>query len=356
MPPRPFYLSHPSSLAHDTGEHPERAQRIVAIEAELASRDWLGYERLTSSPVDREALLRVHTEAHIELIEQGAAGGGGLGAAETADGAAIAGPRRLFIDADTVLSPGSHTAALHAAGGAVELATRLHAGGGGAVGVSVHRPPGHHATGERPMGFCLFNNVAVAAQHALDVLALERVMVLDWDVHHGNGTSHIFWASDRVLLVSIHQMPLYPGSGAAGELGAGAGRGYTVNLPVPPGSGDHAFVSLVRDVAVPLARRYEPQLILVSAGFDAHVDDPLAGCTVTEAGFRAMTAAARDLARELGVGLGLVLEGGYDVDALARSLAASMAALAGAEAVPDLPAHPLAAAALTRLESVWPGL
>jgi acetoin utilization deacetylase AcuC-like enzyme len=338
MPPRPLYLSHPSSLDHDTGQHPERASRIIAIESELASRDWLGYERLESPPADLAALLRVHNEGHIDLIEAGSAQGGSR------------------IDADTVLSPGSYTAALHAAGGAVELANHLHAGGGGTVGFSVHRPPGHHATGELAMGFCLFNNIAVAAQHALDELGLERVLVLDWDVHHGNGTNDIFWASERVLFVSVHQMPLYPGSGAADESGVGPGRGYTVNLPVPPGSGDHAFVSLVRDVAAPLARRFEPQLILVSAGFDAHVDDPLAGCTVTEAGFSAMTAATRDVARELGVGLGLVLEGGYDVDALARSVAASMASLAGENEVPGLPEHPLATAARSRLQPLWPGL
>jgi acetoin utilization deacetylase AcuC-like enzyme len=240
----------------------------------------------------------------------------------------------------------------------VELATRVHAGGGGAVGFSVHRPPGHHATREQPMGFCLFNNVAVAAQHALDVLGLERVLVLDWDVHHGNGTNDIFWDTDRVLFVSIHQFPLYPGSGRAAELGAGAGAGYTINLPVPPRAGDHAFVSMVRDVAAPLARLYAPQLILVSAGFDAHHDDPLADCTVTENGFAAMTTVTRELARELGVGLGLNLEGGYDVPALAHSVAASMAALAGCGDATGLPAdpHPLAAAALTRLLPQWPDL
>jgi acetoin utilization deacetylase AcuC-like enzyme len=336
--PQPVYLSHPSSLEHDTGGHPERPQRIVAIEAELDRRDWLGYEREQSPAAARAALERVHAAAHVDLIEQVSAQGGG------------------YLDADTIVSRGSYTAALHAAGGAVELARRVHAGGAGAVGVSAHRPPGHHAVRERAMGFCLFNSIAVAAQHALDQLGLQRVLVLDWDVHHGNGTNDIFWETDSVLFVSIHQIPLYPGSGYATELGAGAGRGYTVNLPVPPGSGDHAFLSLVRDVAAPLARLYEPQLILVSAGFDAHVDDPLANCTVTEAGFAAMTAVTRDLAKEIGVGLGLVLEGGYDTGALACSLAASMAALAGDTAADSAFAgtHPLAAEALTQLAPLWP--
>lgn len=340
MAPQPLYLSHPSSLAHETGGHPERAQRIVAIEAELARHDWFGYEREPSPAADRTALERVHAASHIDRIEQTAGQGGG------------------YMDADTIVSPGSYTAALHAAGGAVELARRVHAGGAGAVGVSAHRPPGHHATRDRAMGFCLFNSVAVAAQYALDVLGLERVLVLDWDVHHGNGTNDIFWETDRVLFVSIHQVPLYPGSGHADELGGAAARGYTVNLPVPPGAGGDAFLSLVRDVAAPLARVYAPQLILVSAGFDAHLDDPLANCTVTESGFAAMTAVTRDLARELGVGLGLVLEGGYNTDALARSLAASMATLAGEGAADGIfdEAHPLAAAALTRLAPLWPAL
>lgn len=338
MAPPPLYLSHPSSLEHDTGGHPERAQRIVAIEAELARHDWLGYEREQSPAADRAALERVHTTAHIDLIEQASAQGGGR------------------LDADTIVSPGSYTAALHAAGGAIELTRRIHAQAG--VGVSAHRPPGHHATRDRAMGFCLFNSVAVAAQYALDRFGLERVLVLDWDVHHGNGTNDIFWETDQVLFVSIHQFPLYPGSGSAAELGAGPGHGYTVNLPVPPGSGDDVFLSMVRDVAAPLARIFAPQLILVSAGFDAHLDDPLANCTVTDFGFAAMTAVTRDLARELGVGLGLVLEGGYDTDALARSLTSSMAALAGDATADGLfdTIHPLAVEALKQLAPLWPAL
>ena len=143
------------------------------------------------------------------------------------------------------------------------------------------------------MGFCLFNNVAVAAQYALDHLGIERVLILDWDVHHGNGTSDIFYASDAVLFVSIHQSPLYPGTGQAREVGAGAGAGYTVNLPVPPGSDDALYRSLVEHVVGPLARAFEPQLVLVSAGYDAHAEDPLAECHVTDAGFAAMTRSMR---------------------------------------------------------------
>jgi acetoin utilization deacetylase AcuC-like enzyme len=214
------------------------------------------------------------------------------------------------------------------------------------------------------MGFCLFNNIAVAARHALAELGVERVLILDWDVHHGNGTNDIFWESDQVLFVSIHQSPLYPGSGGRSELGAGPGHGYTVNLPVLPHSGDETFVSLVRDVALPLARAHRPELILVSAGYDAHADDPLADCTVTEAGYVAMTALVRDLGAELGAPVGCVLEGGYDVDALARCVAMTMATLASqartganSEAITSgVPVHRLAAEAIARLAPLWPDM
>ncbi|HWD68861.1 MAG TPA: histone deacetylase [Solirubrobacteraceae bacterium] len=310
MASAPVFLSHPSSLEHDTGEHPERILRIESIMRALGARDWLGYERVQSPAAGRGMLERVHSAVHVDRVEAACATGGAQ------------------LDADTVVSSGSYSAALHAAGGAVELVRRLLAGGAGQVGFSAHRPPGHHALIDRPMGFCLFNNVAVAARHALDGLGLERVLILDWDVHHGNGTGEIFWDSDQVLFVSIHQSPLWPGSGSADEHGAGRGDGYTVNLPVPPGSGDDTFVSLVRDVVAPLARDYHPQLVLVSAGYDAHADDPLADCALTDAGYVAMTELVRDLAAELEAPVGCVLEGGYDIDALARCVVLTMETLA----------------------------
>jgi acetoin utilization deacetylase AcuC-like enzyme len=344
MPSLPVFLSHPSSFEHDTGNHPERIQRIESIMRALGARDWLGYERIESPAAERDMLERVHSVEHIERIENAARAGGGQ------------------LDPDTFLSAGSFTAALHAAGGAAELARRLVDGGAGQVGFSAHRPPGHHAVADRAMGFCLFNSVAVAARHAVAELGLERVLILDWDVHHGNGTNDIFWNSKDVLFVSIHQQPLYPGSGAASELGGDRAHGYTVNLPVPPGSGDATFLSLVRDIALPLARNYRPQLVLISAGYDAHQDDPLADCTVTDAGFVAMSGLMRDLGVEIEVPVGCVLEGGYDLDALARCVALTMETLAsrpgGAEAgdVAEIPVHRLANEARERLLPLWPDL
>jgi acetoin utilization deacetylase AcuC-like enzyme len=339
MAAAPVFLEHPSSLAHDTGRHPEQPARLVAIERELSARDWLGFERVSSPAVERPVLNAVHPDTYIDMIEQAAARGGAQ------------------LDPDTVVSEGSFEAALHAAGGAVALVDRL-LDGSAPSGFSAHRPPGHHADGTRAMGFCLFNNVAVAARHALAAHGLERVLILDWDVHHGNGTNDIFHADRSVLFVSIHQSPLWPGSGSGSDVGSGEGRGFTVNLPVRPGSDDAVFGSLVDRVVVPVAREFAPQLILVSAGYDAHYEDPLADCRVTEAGYAAMTRSVRALGADLQAPVGALLEGGYALGALARSVAATMEVLAA----PDLPAadaFPVTAvsrAAVERLEALWPVL
>ena len=223
--------------------------------------------------------------------------------------------------------PGTYEAALRAAGGAVALVDAL-LGDGAPCGVSALRPPGHHAERDRAMGFCFFDNVAVAAAHARAEHGVERVLILDWDVHHGNGTNDIFHADPTVLFVSIHESPLYPGTGPASDAGSGPGTGFTVNLPVPGGSGDAVYGSLVEHVVVPLIRGWAPELVLLSAGFDAHAADPLASCTVTEAGFAGMTASVRRACAEVGAPLGLVLEGGYSVEALAASMAAVVPVLA----------------------------
>ena len=330
-----LYVAHPSSHRHDTGGHPENAGRLRAIEAALADRDWLGMERVEAPAADRALLERVHGPEHVTAIEEFTAAGGGM------------------IDMDTVAGSGSWEAALHAAGGAAHAAERVLAEGG--VAICGMRPPGHHAERARAMGFCLFNNVAVAAAHATHACGAERVLVLDWDVHHGNGTEEIFARSPEVLYTSIHQWPLYPGTGSATYAGEGEGEGFTINLPVPPGAGSQEFTALVEHVVAPVGRAFDPGLIAISAGFDAHRDDPLANCEVDEAGFADMAATMRDLGREVDAPVLVCLEGGYDPEALARSLVATTEALTGDR--PARPAEPaLAEEAVRRVAAHWPVL
>ena len=336
--PAAVLFRHPSSLEHDTGPHPENANRIAAIQQALDERDWLGWDVRLSPAAERESIAALHPVRHIERIEALCLRGGGM------------------IDMDTIVSPRSFEAALHAAGGCVALVDAL-LGEGARAGASLHRPPGHHAEAGRAMGFCLFDNVAIGAQHAIDAHGARRVMIFDWDVHHGNGTNALFHARDDVLFCSIHQSPLYPGTGPASDVGSGDGEGFTVNLPVPPGSGDDVFLSHVAHVVVPLALAYEPDLLLVSAGYDAHADDPLASCVVSDAGYRGMAALLRDCAQRLGVPLGIVLEGGYDLGVLARCVVATLETVAGDAAAPDVRTHELALRAHERLAgSYWPAL
>ena len=345
------FLEDPSSLEHDTAApgqaaismHPEQPSRIVAIERELSARGWLGFERVRSPAVDRSVLSAVHPEGYVASIERACASGG------------------AYLDPDTVVSEGSFEAALHAAGGAVRMVDLL-LDGEALAAFSSHRPPGHHALPSQAMGFCLFNNIAVAARYALDARHLERVMILDWDVHHGNSTNQVFHASNKVLFVSIHQSPLFPGTGPASDVGEGEGRGFTVNLPVSAGSGDEVWVSLVEHVAVPLARAFEPQLVLVSAGYDAHRDDLLADCAVTEEGFAAMALAVSRTCASLSAPVGGVLEGGYALGALGRSVAATLQAfsapvrVADSARAPETGVTPIAGEARDRLAEWWPQL
>lgn len=336
----PVLFTHPSSLEHDTGMHPERAERLRAIDRELEARGGLGWERRESPAAARETLLTVHPQAHLDLIEGLAARGGG------------------GIDGDTYVSGGSWTAALHSAGGAVAMVDLLLGAGGPRAAASAHRPPGHHCETERAMGFCLLSNVAIAARHAVQAHGLERVLIVDWDVHHGNGTQQVLEADPSVLFTSIHQSPLYPGTGSERETGVADGFGFSVNLPVPAGSGDATFGSLVAHVVAPLAFAFRPELILVSAGYDAHADDPLAGCEVSDDGFAEMAAVVRSVADQLDIPAGIVLEGGYDIHALARCFAGTLEVF-GSPTPPPAPVldeHPIATAARERLSAFWPSL
>ncbi len=300
-----LYYSHPASLEHRTGAHPENAGRITAIEGALERAGWPGLERVEAPLAERAQVERAHSSAHFEAIEAFCAAGGGM------------------IDMDTVASEGSWEAALRAAGGACDAVDRLLTGEQRAAFCGL-RPPGHHAERERAMGFCLFNTVAIAAEHAIATGGAERVLILDWDVHHGNGTEEIFKASDTVLYASIHQWPLYPGTGAAEYEGEGPGEGFTINMPVDPGADSERFLALVEHVVAPVARAFRPGLIAISAGYDAHRADPLASCLVDEDGYRRMTIAMSRVAGELGAPVLVCLEGGYDPGALAASVVATL--------------------------------
>ncbi len=331
-----IYVHHPSSLEHDTGPHPENAGRLRAIEAALRDAGEMRLEPAEAPAATEEQLERVHTAAHVRTIEALSARGGGM------------------VDMDTVVSDGSWNAALHAAGGAAWAAEAL-LGGAARAAFCALRPPGHHAERERAMGFCLFNNVAVASAHALAACGAERVLVLDWDVHHGNGTEAIFARSAEVLYASIHQSPLYPGTGPAEYAGEGAGEGYTVNLPVAPGSGPDEFLSLVQHVVVPIGRAFGTDLIVISAGYDAHRSDPLASCRLDEAAYADMTASVRELAAETGAPVLVCLEGGYQPAALASSVVETIRALGSQDRPRKAPLEP-AEAHLARGRERWAGI
>ena len=314
-----LYFSHPACLSHDPGTglpgHPERPERLTAIEAALGQRDWLGWERREAPAAGVEELTMVHPREHVEAIRAVCEGGGGA------------------IDLDTYAGPASWEAALRSAGGACAMVRALLAGEA-KVGFSAGPPPGHHAEPSRAMGFCLFDNVAVAAALALAKLGVERVLIVDWDVHHGNGTAEIFRERADVLFASIHQGGIFPGTGHRDDTGSGQGEGFTVNLPVPAGSEEAEWMALLEDEVLPAADRFAPQLVLISAGFDAHRADPLAGCRLEAASFARMAAAVRAAADGWGAPVGAVLEGGYALPALAESTLATMSALAGEDTAP----------------------
>jgi acetoin utilization deacetylase AcuC-like enzyme len=302
----------------------------------MESRDWLGWEVRDAPRATQEQLLRVHPQSHIDSVRRHSEEG-------------------TSLDLDTPTSLGSWEAALRGAGAACAMVDALMEGEA-PTGFCGIRPPGHHAEPDRAMGFCLFSNVAVAARHALAAHGAERVMILDWDVHHGNGTHAAFHTVPEVLFVSLHEWPFYPGSGALGDAGSGQGEGFTINLPVPAGSGEEEWLGLVEHVVAPAARDFSPTLILVSAGFDAHRQDPLADCELETGSYTHLARHVHALAGQLGVPAGAVLEGGYDLDSLVASAVATMEALEHGGEPRAVEAGPLVSACAEQVARWWPSV
>lgn len=305
--------------AHTLSTHVERTERLAAIEQALTTSglapDLLP---LVATPASEATLAAVHTPQLLSAIRRLSDYGGGA------------------FDPDTYVTADSWEVMTLTAGGVIRLVQAL-VHGECANGFALTRPPGHHATAERAMGFCLVNPIAVAARYALDQLGIERLAIVDYDVHHGNGTQDIFYDEKRVLFCSIHAAPFYPGSGMLSEIGKAAALGSTLNVPLPFGVGDAGYEQVLSQVLAPALRRWQPQLILVSAGYDAHWSDPLGPMIVSVGGFFTMTKILNELARELcGGKIALVLEGGYNLEALGASVVASLRALMSLEPEPDL--------------------
>ena len=301
-------ITHPACLEHlNAAGHPERPERLRAIERALEHERFQNLARIEAPAAALETIALCHPMEYVTAIR---------------DAAPKAGLRQL--DADTSMSPGSFEAALRAAGGATHAVDEVMAGRARNAFVAT-RPPGHHTETARPMGFCLFNNAAIAARHAQKRHGIERAAVIDFDVHHGNGSQDIFWSDATVMYGSTHQMPLYPGTGAKNERGA---HNTVVNAPLSPGDGGEQFRTAFETVILPRLGDFKPQLLVISAGFDAHMRDPLANLNLLEADFEWATQKLLDVADKTANGRVVsVLEGGYDLQGLANSVAAHVAAL-----------------------------
>jgi len=286
------YLNH-----HMGGFHPESPKRLEVIYAMLREPDMAGkFVEVPVREATREELLLVHSSPYIDKL------------------AATAGKDYVYLDPDTQTAAGSYEAALLAAGGLCQ-AINMVAAGELDNAFALIRPPGHHAEKSQAMGFCLFNNIAVGARYAQETLRLNRILVIDWDLHHGNGTQHSFEDDPSILYFSTHQSPYYPGTGAFSETGVGRGEGYTVNVPLSVGCGDDEYVGIFEKILQPVALEFNPELILVSAGFDIHTGDPLGGMNVTPKGFAGLTRSIMDMAKSCcGGKMVITLEGGYNVE------------------------------------------
>lgn len=302
-----LYVTHPSFSRHDTGPlHPERMARLRAVQTGVEDSG-LPLRMLTPEPAEPSSLHRVHSPAYVEAIERFCLTGGG------------------HLDRDTVVGPESWEAATRAAGAGAQAARALQNGQGGLLAFLALRPPGHHATADRAMGFCLFNNVAITAAELRE--AGGRVAIVDWDVHHGNGTQAIFWSDPEVLYISVHQYPFYPFEGWLEDVGEGKAAGTTINLPVPAGTAGDAYREAFERIVEPVLIQFHPDWLLVSAGYDAHCEDPLAELRLEASDYGWL---ASRLARALpGVPSLLFLEGGYHLPALAASVTATLLGWAG---------------------------
>jgi len=308
----------PVYLKHDTGQHIESARRLEATISHLEQTQ-LKQQLTLIKPgaASTEEISLVHDNQYISHIRNVAQRGGG------------------WLDVDTVISPDSYHAAIYAAGGAIGASHAIMNGEVGSAFALV-RPPGHHATSQQAMGFCLFNNVAIAATYALTKYKLDRVIIIDFDVHHGNGTQATFYDNPQVLYVSTHQYPFYPGTGRIEETGNGVGKGTTINIPLPAGCGDAEYLQVFKQIIVPAARRFNPQFIIVSAGYDLHWADEIALMQVSTSGFAQMVRIIKGLASELCSGrLVFSLEGGYHLQALAYSVKATLDVLLGNANIED---------------------
>jgi acetoin utilization deacetylase AcuC-like enzyme len=300
-------------VEHNMGAaHPESPERIRAIYEMLEAEKRLASLPLISPrPAMEKEVALIHTQEYVEQIKE------------------TAGRERVYLDPDTSTSPRSYEVALLAAGGLIEAADRIMAGKVGGAFALV-RPPGHHAEASQAKGFCIFNNIAIAAQYLVEKWGLGRILIVDWDLHHGNGTQNAFYSRDDILIFSTHQFPHYPGTGHWSEVGEGKGSGFTVNVPLAPGKTDDDFLFIYRKLLSPIAAAYKPEFILVSAGFDIFAGDPLGGMEVSVKGFGALASELMNLAQQTAQGrLLLTLEGGYNLFGLQDGVRSVLLALDG---------------------------
>ncbi|MBI5472276.1 MAG: histone deacetylase [Ignavibacteriae bacterium] len=293
-------------LRHRTPDgHPERADRLRCLIAHLRDSDlWQKVNHVTPNPASLESILEVHSREYLNALRATCARGGGL-----------------LDEGDTFVVKESFKVAMQAAGAVCTAIDAIVADRLNAAFCAV-RPPGHHAERRNAMGFCLINNVAVGARYAQRVHGKEKIAILDWDVHHGNGTQHAFEDDASVFYISLHQFPFYPGTGARNETGIGEGKGFTLNVPLPAGTGEVKYLAAFEDEIVPTLQKFKPDLLIISAGFDAHKDDPIGGMKLTEDSFAKMTDSVKGIAPIVSV-----LEGGYNLEALAKSVEAHVRAL-----------------------------